>query len=478
MKGRGWKNRGLEQAQPWTLSSQPLPSLTDPFASAVSAAAAFTNLKFPGKRINASDAAPPFNATIVCNLDPTTRTVAGLVAAGSAPLCATTSVKQGLVVTAPITAVTVGMQADGPGVASLRFTTATGDLFCGYATKKPLAKAVTASVKGKVLAGFDPASTCAPPASGQPAGLTAGGLGVVFTASSDATFSSGLAPGSGTVLVFDPATGTFAPRTLQAEGGAGPGGVASAPPVDAPAPGVAAGDVGAPAPAPSGVGADPGTSSDPTDPIAQDAVVSWSEDVVAADPDLAAAVAATDAAGFASTDNIPPLLGEAYASDNILTDTPPVPMTATAAAGLSAAAVTSSGSGGAGASSPFAGDDSSATPTPIIASPAARADPAAAAATAALREQIAGDDPATAGPPAPGVGQPAAAPDANATSSARAPSATPTAPPASPTMTPACPATWTPRARRANCTCAARSRGPPARPGRSAPPPSSATPCC
>ena len=355
----------------------------------------------------------------MCNLDPATRTVAGVVAAGAAPLCATTSVKQGLVVTAPITAVTVGMQADGPGVASLRFTTSAGDLFCGYATKKPLAKAVTASVKGKVFAGFDPACVCAPPASGQPAGLTAGGLGVVFTASSDAVFSSGFAAGAGTVLVFNPTTGTFEPRTLQAEGGAGPGGITVSAPGDAPAPGVAAGDVGAPAPAPAGVGADPGTpSTDPADPIPQDAVVSWSETVVAVDPDLKAAVAATDAAGFSSPDNVPPPLGEAYASDNILTDMPPVPMTAAAAAGLSAAAVTSSGSGGAGASSPFAGDDGSATPTPIIASPAARADPAAAAAaaTAALREQIAGDDPSTAGPPAPGVGEPAAAPDTNATS--------------------------------------------------------------
>jgi hypothetical protein len=142
--------------------------------------------------------------------------------------------------------------------------------------------------------------------------------------------------------------------------------------------------------------------------VAEAAALSWSDTVVAADPDLAAAVAATNVAGLSSPDIAPPALGDAYAADNILTDTPPVPMAPSAAAGLSIGAATANGGGGGGvgATAPFEGTDA-APSLPVVADPGAIApppadDPAAAAAAAvtALREQIAGGDP-TVDTPAP-----------------------------------------------------------------------------
>lgn len=347
---------------------------------------------------------------------------------------------------APVTAVTVGLQPGGAGVASLRFSSAGGDLFCGYAVAPLLAKTVTASLKDRFLAGID-ATGCYERANGAGPALATGALSFAFTSSPGAAYPTG----AGATVVYNPETGTFNPvQTLQSDGSAGPGGV------------VAGGDPGASDP-PGDPFGNPFGNPDPTlpdpdaiyDPVAPSEAFSWSETVVAGDEALAAAVAATDVAGFASPDNMPPDLGDAYASDNILSDIPPVPIAPATAEGLSLAQ---------------------------IAGAAAMADPAAADG-APTPQQVAGGDAESGSlfdPPAAGAGPASAGDEAGegATAAATPPSATPTASPASRLPTLASPATWTAPAKRGNCTCAARSgRTAGVLPGRSAPRRSSATPC-
>lgn len=285
---------------------------------------------------------------MACYLDPTTRTVVGVRVNGGAPLCASSPPSQGLVFNAPVTAVTVGLQPGGAGVASLRFSSAGGDLFCGYAVAPLLAKTVTASLKDRFLAGID-ATGCYERANGAGPALATGALSFAFTSSPGAAYPTG----AGATVVYNPETGTFNPvQTLQSDGSAGPGGV------------VAGGDPGASDP-PGDPFGNPFGNPDPTlpdpdaiyDPVAPSEAFSWSETVVAGDEALAAAVAATDVAGFASPDNMPPDLGDAYASDNILSDIPPVPIAPATAEGLSLAQI----AGAAAMADPAAADGA---PTP------------------------------------------------------------------------------------------------------------------